>query len=181
MDFLMRTKGRPYPAHPPARMIQAHLGVPFTEVRWFATVRNPWSRYWGIYHHLTKHPRLAERYDLGGKSFDQFILDHEKIINAREILRKNDYLQPLNIHLAFLQSQDSIVFRPDLFSHLIRFETFNSDMKIVGEMLDIPVREIEIKHKKNTYINEMSKTAKDCIQRLCQREIEYFNYEFEEG
>lgn len=92
----------------------------------------------------------------------------------------NDYLQPLHIHLAFLHSKDVIVFRPDLFSHFIKFESFNSDMEKVADILDISVKHVEIRHKKNTYVNEMSDVAKDCIYRMCQKEIRAFKYEFEE-
>lgn len=180
ISLLNAGKGRPYPAHPSARYLHRHLKVPFESIKWFATVRNPWSRYWGVYHYFLKNRKMVDKYELHDRSFDEFIFNHEKIINENKFFIIKDYLQPLHIHLAFLYSSSQITFKPEIFSHFIKFETFNYDMEKVSDILNVSVKKIDIRHKKNTYIDEMSTEAKDCIYRICQREIRAFKYEFEE-
>ena len=134
----------------------------------FTIVRNPWSRVYSWYRNVMKSIDHLNKYKVPQDcSFHDFIMNH---LETQPALRPQFY---------WIQDSDGNI----SIDFIGRFETLEADFNKVAEIINLgnnSLPKMRFTGKSLSYLNAYNSTSKDIIWRKYKKEIEYFNYEFEQ-
>ncbi|MEZ9197939.1 sulfotransferase family 2 domain-containing protein [Shewanella sp. 10N.286.54.B9] len=158
---------RPFFQHSHARSPAAQ-SVPFADYVTFSFVRNPWARIYSWYALLTK-------YNLDWQSeftFEEFVCDYSRIARDYSIDKDFSFSQ-----LDYLCDDQGVL----VTKFIGRYETYQQDVHRI--FLKLGIRLNTIPHLNETgpvdYRDKYTVTSKSVVDKLCAKDIEYFDYKFD--
>lgn len=174
-NFLSLTKHDPSPAidkHSPLSTHLEHLGPEAADYFKFSFVRNPWDRLVSAYHYI-----VARRTELElVKNHDTFESFLSSFVNEPSQYLDMLYFRPQSSFLVDSNGEMPLDF-------LGRFETFEKDLRVV--LRNIGSRRLFFKHRKKSkrrdYREYYSKESGKAVGEVYIRDIENFEYDFNDG
>ncbi|WP_171124205.1 MULTISPECIES: sulfotransferase family protein [unclassified Ruegeria] len=148
------------------------LGADANDYFKFSFVRNPWDRFVSGYHYVCqRRPEITEVTEHGSfKEFAQALSQGpEKFLQIR-------YFQPQYLYLTDASGNMPLDF-------VGRFERFDDDLR--KALKQIGMRRLVIRHRKQSkrtdYRDYYDQETRDIVGRVYARDIDVFNYAFEDG
>ena len=159
-------------SHMPATVIAERIGQDkFRRYFKFAFVRNPWDRLLSTYFKQDIITKSLLNFD---QDFTNFVYQLDEIWKSLGRMK--------HIHKSHLISQSDIVYNNKdklMIDFLGRFEKFQEDVDEIRERLKIQKQVIKINNTVHgPYQEYYNKKTVGIVQRLYERDIRLFNYEF---
>ena len=142
--------------------------VPFSDYTTFAFVRNPWARIYSWYALLAKYnPDWKQSF-----TFEEFVCNYDDIAQAHSIDNGFCFNQ-----LDYLHNQQG-----QLVTNFIgRYENYQQDVYKIFAQLGVTLDTIP--HLNRTclidYRGKYTAASKSIVDKLCAKDIEYFDYHFD--
>ena len=144
----------------------------------FAFVRNPWDRLVSCWQnkivdrHMPPQPGVIRWEQLGDGDIERF----------SEFGAFVEYVAGLEIDKCdiHIREQSSLIDLDNL-DFLGRYESFDTDIRMVLEHIDVPVDEIAVKNESSNrelYQNYYDQELIDLTARIYRKDIQIFNYQF---
>ncbi|MEO0535475.1 MAG: sulfotransferase family 2 domain-containing protein [Cyanobacteria bacterium P01_A01_bin.123] len=167
-----------FPDHMPAEKIHAILGESvWRKIFTFTIVRNPWDRIHSLYEYRRKVRRIPQEL-----SFRDYVLSLEKAVS------NNDFSNTLFQHpyhrygaSEFISGKNGEV----MVDYIAKYENREYDLKPIATRLNLPqlgglnIQRASSGSKNYSYFYDSE--MRECIEKIYAKDIELFDYRFDDG